>query len=220
MTSWEKNCLLKSETLNLFQNNRVNSLSLLFCHSSSNSVSIPVYVVAWLHSFPIHLLISLLPVICFKLPITQTPDSSNFFQFPLKVWVIRSQLYLSLLHLNHIYLHIHLPLDHQHHHNHHQHLQTKKMNIRRKSLIIFLLHWTRDHHYFSSKSRLCNVKQLKSWSWTSYSNTNTCRHTKSSEIDHTIVIYISYSLPTAVWCLWHPKRIKTVKELWDWQGCS
>ena len=56
----------------------------------------------------------------------QTPDSSNFFQFPLKVGVIRSQLYLSLLHLNHIYLHIRLPLDHQHLHSHHQHLQTKK----------------------------------------------------------------------------------------------
>ena len=217
MTSREKSRVLKSETLNLFQNNRVNSLSLLFCHSTSNSVSIPVYFVA---SLSIHLLISLLPVICFKLPITWTPNSSNFFQFPLKVGVIRSQVYLSLLHLNHIYLHIHLPLDHQHHHNHHQHLQTKKMYIRRKSLIILLLHWTRDHHYFSSQSRLCNVKQLKSWLWTSYSNTNTCRHTKSSEIDHTIVIYISYSLPTAVWCLWHPKRIKTIKELWDWQGCS
>ena len=28
----EKNHVLKFETLNLFQNNRVNSLSLLFCH--------------------------------------------------------------------------------------------------------------------------------------------------------------------------------------------
>ena len=43
VTSQEKkNCVLKSETLNLFQNNCVNSLSLLFCHSSSNSLSIPV----------------------------------------------------------------------------------------------------------------------------------------------------------------------------------
>ena len=46
MTSREKNRVLKSEILNLFQKNRVNSLSLLFCHSKSNSVSIPVYFVA------------------------------------------------------------------------------------------------------------------------------------------------------------------------------
>ena len=46
VTSRVKNRVLKSETLNLFQNNRVNSLSLLFCHSSSNSVSIPVYFFA------------------------------------------------------------------------------------------------------------------------------------------------------------------------------
>ena len=60
-----------SETLNLFQNNRVNSLFLLFCHSSSNSVSIPVYFFAYLHSLPIHFLIFLFPVICFELPITR-----------------------------------------------------------------------------------------------------------------------------------------------------
>ena len=46
VTSREKNRVLKSEILNLFQKNRVNSLSLLFCHSKSNSVSIPVYFVA------------------------------------------------------------------------------------------------------------------------------------------------------------------------------
>ena len=60
-----------SETLNLFQNNRVNSLFLLFCHSSSNSVSIPVYFLAYLHSLPIHFLIFLFPVICFEIPITR-----------------------------------------------------------------------------------------------------------------------------------------------------
>ena len=80
---------MKSETLNLFQNNRVNSLSLLFCHSSSNSVSIPVYFVAQLPFLPIHLLIFLLPV-----NLLQTPDNSNFFRFPLKVPVIGSRLYL------------------------------------------------------------------------------------------------------------------------------
>ena len=67
-----------SETLNLFQNNRVNSLFLLFCHSSSNSVSIPVYFFAYLHSLPIHFLIFLFPVICFELPITRI----FFFDFP------------------------------------------------------------------------------------------------------------------------------------------
>ena len=74
-----------------------------FCHSSSNSVSIPLCHIkrcclipcsqyqplflpgfegkyAWyLHSFPIHLLISLLPVICSELTITRT-----FFGFPRK----------------------------------------------------------------------------------------------------------------------------------------
>ena len=66
------------ETLNLFQTNRVNSLSLLFCHSSSNSVSITVYFFPYLHSLPIHFLIFLFPVICFELPITRI----FFFDFP------------------------------------------------------------------------------------------------------------------------------------------
>ena len=34
----------------------------------------------------------ILLVICFKLPITRTPENSNFFRFPLKVRVIGSQL--------------------------------------------------------------------------------------------------------------------------------
>ena len=99
-----KSSVLKSKTWNLFQNKRVNTLSLLFCHPSSNSLSIPVYInqallinsfffffqninlylllplkdlevrCAWyLHSLPIHLLISLLLVTwfasaCFELP--------------------------------------------------------------------------------------------------------------------------------------------------------
>ena len=33
------------------------------------------------------------PVICSQLPITQTPDNSNLFQFPLRVRVIESRLY-------------------------------------------------------------------------------------------------------------------------------
>ena len=39
---------------------------------------------------------SLLPAIFLELPITRTPDSSNFFRFPLKVRVIGSQLYMLL----------------------------------------------------------------------------------------------------------------------------
>ena len=48
LSAWQvgKKRALKSEIMNLFQNNRVNSLSSLFCHSSSNSLSIPVYFVA------------------------------------------------------------------------------------------------------------------------------------------------------------------------------
>ena len=76
---------------------RVNSLSLLLCHSSSNSVSLikPCCVIlfanyqsrplatlkvksaCYLHSLPIHLLISFFPVICFELLITRP-----FFDFP------------------------------------------------------------------------------------------------------------------------------------------
>ena len=64
--------------LNLFQNNCVNSLSSLFCHSSSNTVSITVYFFAYLHSLPIHFHIFLFPVYCFELPMTRT----FFFDFP------------------------------------------------------------------------------------------------------------------------------------------
>ena len=48
-----------------------------FCHSSSNSVSIPVKCVWYLHSLLIILHICLLPVACFELPIIRT-----FFDFP------------------------------------------------------------------------------------------------------------------------------------------
>ena len=89
MTSREKNRVLKSETLNLFQNNRVNYLSLLFCHFF---VTVQIQCPFLYPLF--HLLISLLPVICLKLLVTRTPDSSNFSRFPLKVRVIRSRLYM------------------------------------------------------------------------------------------------------------------------------
>ena len=90
MASREKNRVLKSQILNLFQKNRVSSLSLLFCHSKSNSVYVHPCILCCfkLHSLPIHLLISLRPVICFKLPITRT-----FFLFPKKVRVLGSRQY-------------------------------------------------------------------------------------------------------------------------------
>ena len=53
---------------------------------------------------PIHLLISLLPVIFFKLAITRTPDNSNFSRFPLKVRVIGSRLYFMVAHNCHCLL--------------------------------------------------------------------------------------------------------------------
>ena len=61
----------------LFHKNRVNSLSLLFGHSSSNSVFLEAKCTRCLHSLLIHLPISSLPVICFELLITRT-----FFDFP------------------------------------------------------------------------------------------------------------------------------------------
>ena len=51
---------------------------LTFCQASSNSVSIPVYSVAQLYYLPIHLIIFLFLVICFKLSTTQP----FFFYFP------------------------------------------------------------------------------------------------------------------------------------------
>ena len=60
---------------------------LTFCQASSNSVSIPVYSVAQLYYLPIHLIIFLFLVICFKLSTTQP-----FFLLPQKVWVIGGQL--------------------------------------------------------------------------------------------------------------------------------
>ena len=46
--------------------------SCFFCHSNSNSISIPVKCAWYLHSLPIHFLIFLLsPVVCFELPITR-----------------------------------------------------------------------------------------------------------------------------------------------------
>ena len=81
----------KSEALNLFQNNRVNSFSLLFC-SLQFKFSVHLFELS-VHDTcipsSIFLLICLLPVnICFKLLITRTCDNSNFFRFSKKVQVI------------------------------------------------------------------------------------------------------------------------------------
>ena len=101
----EKNSVLKSKTLNLFQNNHVNFClyffvklsvhpcifyqTLLLCfnqglllNQSISLAALEVKCVRYLHSLPIHLLISLFLVICFERPITRTPDNSNFFWFP------------------------------------------------------------------------------------------------------------------------------------------
>ena len=66
----------KSKALNLFQNNRVNSLLLLFL-SLQFKFSVHPYEVCMTIAFPPHLHICLLPVACFELPITRT-----FFDFP------------------------------------------------------------------------------------------------------------------------------------------
>ena len=118
--NWGKNSVLKPKTLNLFQNNHVNFClyffvklsvypcifyqTLLLCfnqglllNQSISLAALEVKCVRYLHSLPIHLLISLFLVICFERPITWTPDNSNFFWFPEKVWVIGSRLYMFYL---------------------------------------------------------------------------------------------------------------------------
>ena len=103
--NWGKNSVLKSKTLNLFQNNHVNFClyffvklsvhpcifyqTLLLCfnqgfllNQSISLAALEVKCVSYLLSLPIHLLISLFLVICFERPLTRTPDNSNFFWFP------------------------------------------------------------------------------------------------------------------------------------------
>ena len=69
----------------------------LLLNQSISLAALEVKCVRYLHSLPIHLLISLFLVICFERPITWTPDNSNFFWFPEKVWVIGSRLYMFYL---------------------------------------------------------------------------------------------------------------------------
>ena len=70
--------VLKSETLNLFQNNSVNSLSLLFL---SLQFIFSIHPCESAHD-------SYIPSLFFAY-LVQTPDNSNVFWFPYKVWVIR-----------------------------------------------------------------------------------------------------------------------------------
>ena len=68
------------------QPSQVNYLSLLFGHFFVHSCLVLCCLII---AFPpIHLLISLLLVICFKLAITRIPNNLNFFRFPLKVQII------------------------------------------------------------------------------------------------------------------------------------
>ena len=100
VTSRTQNIVLKSEALILTLNNSANSLSLLSCHSSSNSVSISVYYQACCLSFlSKYQSVSLGSKVCMILEFPShafayllisghllwTPDNSNFFQFPYKV---------------------------------------------------------------------------------------------------------------------------------------
>ena len=54
---------------------------------------IKLFTVHWVKT-----VFTLLSAIFFELPITRTPDNSNFFRFPLKVRVIGSRLYLQSSH--------------------------------------------------------------------------------------------------------------------------
>ena len=87
VTSREKNRVLKSETLNLFQNNRVNSLFLLFL-SLQFKFSVHSCILCCLIAFPSHPFAYFLTSGC----LPQTPDNSNCFRVPLKVRVMRSRL--------------------------------------------------------------------------------------------------------------------------------
>ena len=116
-----------SETLNLFQNNRVNSLSLHFCHSTGKfkfSVCPCIFIkLCCLIPFSKYQSISLAalkrsePDTCIPHPfacllvsgyLLRTPGNSNsrvtrtFFGFPSRVRVIGSRLFLEVFSLIHI----------------------------------------------------------------------------------------------------------------------
>ena len=67
----------RSEALNLFQNNRVNSLLLLFL-SLQFKFSVHPYEVCMILAFPPYHFAYLLTSGC----LLRAPDNSNFFRFP------------------------------------------------------------------------------------------------------------------------------------------
>ena len=87
--SYKKPCT-EVRNIEFISKNRVNSLSLLFCHSSSNSVSIAVYTLLLNGAFPFQPFAYFLAS-GYLLP---TSDNANSFRFPLKVPVIGSLLYI------------------------------------------------------------------------------------------------------------------------------
>ena len=93
-----KNRVLKSETLNLFQANRVNSLSFRFVHSSSNSVSAVSMLLNCL-SIPSRPFAYLLT----SGYLLQTPHNFNFFAISLEGSSYREStvffFFFSLFHL-------------------------------------------------------------------------------------------------------------------------
>ena len=84
MTSQEKKRVLKSETLNLFQNFVFTFLSLQFKFRVHPCIVLCCLIAFLPHPFAYFLTSGYL---------LQTPDNSNFFRFPLKVRVIGSRLY-------------------------------------------------------------------------------------------------------------------------------
>ena len=88
-SAWQvekKTRVLESETLKLFQNNRVNSLYLLIFVTQ---IWIP-RILCCLIAFPPHPF----PYFLTSGYLLQTLDNSNFSRFPLKVRVIGSRLYI------------------------------------------------------------------------------------------------------------------------------
>ena len=84
VTSQEKKRVLKSETLNLFQNFDFTFLSLQFKFRVYTCIVLCCLIAFLPHSSAYFLTSGYL---------LQTPDNSNFFRFPLKVRVIGSRLY-------------------------------------------------------------------------------------------------------------------------------
>ena len=92
--SGKKPCAEVWDIISLFQNNRINSLSLLFL-SLQFKFSVHPCKICYVIAFPLHpFAYCLFPVICLKPPITWTPYNSNLFRSTLKA--IGSQLYICI----------------------------------------------------------------------------------------------------------------------------